>query len=133
MVSMIIAPPTIVSKLGCSLITNQTQIGPKIVSRRKKRLTSAAVINLGAIVTRTKGIATHITHIKGIKIISFPINSKLSTKEKANIATHNFPITADGTRSLSFAYLAKVALQASPKAVTRPKKSPRKLPKFRES
>ena len=133
MVTMIIAPPIIVSKLGCSLITNQTQIGPKIVSRRKKRLTSAAVINLGAIVTRTKGIATHITHIKGIKIISFPINSKLSTKKKANIATHNFPITADGTRSLFFAYLAKVALQANPKAVTRPKKSPRKLPNFRES
>ena len=132
-VIIITIPPIIVSILGCSLITNQTQIGPKIVSRRKKRLTSAAVINLGAIVTRTKGIATHITHIKGIKIISFPISSKLSTKKKANIATHNFPITADGTRSLSFAYLAKVALQASPKAVTRPKKSPRKLPKFIES
>ena len=133
MVTTITEPPKIVSMLGCSLITNQTQIGPKIVSRRKKRLTSAAVINLGAIVTRTKGMATHITHIKGIKIMSFPINSKLSTKKKANIATHNFPITAEGTRSLSFAYLAKVALQANPKAVTRPKKSPRKLPKFRES
>ena len=104
-----------------------------MVSSRKKRLTSAAVINLGAIVTSTNGIATHITHIKGIKIISFPINSKLSTKKKANKATHNFPITAEGTRSLFFAYLANVALQASPKAVTRPKKSPKKLPNFRES
>ena len=54
--------------LGCSLITNQTQIGPIIVSSRKKRLTSSAGINLGAIVTKTKGNATHITHIKGIII-----------------------------------------------------------------
>ena len=58
-----------VSKLGCSFITNQTHIGPNIVSKRKKRLTSAAVINLGAIVTRTKGIATHITHINGMKVL----------------------------------------------------------------
>ena len=58
-------PPTIVSILGCSLITSQTQIGPKITSSKKKRFTSAAVINLGAIVTSTKGIATHITHIRG--------------------------------------------------------------------
>ena len=76
-----------VSKLGCSLITIQTHIGPSIVSNKKKRLTSAAVINLGAIVTKTKGIATHITHIKGIKMISLSINSKFSTKKKANIAT----------------------------------------------
>ena len=59
-------PPKIVSKLGCSLITSQTQIGPSIVSIKKKRLTSAPVINLGAIVISTKGIATHIIHIKGI-------------------------------------------------------------------
>ena len=38
---------------------NQTQIGPIIVSSRKKRFTSAAGINLGAMVTNTKGIATH--------------------------------------------------------------------------
>ena len=47
-------------------MTSHTQIGPRIVSSKKKRLTSAAVINLGAIVTKTKGIATHKTHIKGI-------------------------------------------------------------------
>ena len=39
-----------------------------MVSRRKNKLTSAAGMNLGAIVTRTKGMATHIMHIKGIKI-----------------------------------------------------------------
>ena len=43
--------------LGCSFIISQTQIGPIIVSKRK-RFTSAAGINLGAIVTNTKGIAT---------------------------------------------------------------------------
>jgi hypothetical protein len=35
---------------------------------KKNRLTSSAGINLGAIVTRTKGIATHIIHIKGCYI-----------------------------------------------------------------
>ena len=37
----------------------------KLVNKKNK-LTSAAVINLGAIVTKTNGMATHITHIKGI-------------------------------------------------------------------
>ena len=121
---MITEPPNIVSKLGCSLITNHTQTGPSIVSSRKKRLTSAAVINLGAIVTKTKGIATHIIHIRGIKIMSFPTNSKFFTKKKANIATHNFPIIAEGTKSLDLANLARTALQARPKAVTKPNRSP---------
>ena len=66
MVVIITKPPWSVSILGCSLITSQTQIGPSIVSIKKKRLTSAPVINLGAIVINTKGIATHIIHIKGI-------------------------------------------------------------------
>ena len=83
MVSMITAPPWIVSILGCSLITSHTQKGPMIVSSKKKRLTSSAGINLGAIVTKTNGIATHITHINGtnkvllkkIKHIRFLLNS----------------------------------------------------------
>ena len=33
---MIIEPPKMVSKLGCSLITSHTQIGPSIVSNKKK-------------------------------------------------------------------------------------------------
>ena len=73
-VVIIIMPPRIVSKVGCSLITNHTQRGPKIVSSKKKRFTSAAVIYLGAKVTNTNGIATHITHIKGIIVRSFPSN-----------------------------------------------------------
>ena len=67
------APPWRVSILGCSFIINQTQIGPIIVSNKKKRFTSAAVINLGAIVTKTNGIATHRTHIKGTIIGLFPL------------------------------------------------------------
>ena len=70
MAVMITAPPCIVSRLGCSLIINHTQIGPIIVSNKKNRFTSAAGMNLGAIVTNTKGIATHITHIKGTIIKS---------------------------------------------------------------
>ena len=80
MVNIIIEPPCIVSKVGCSLMNNHTQIGPIIVSKRKNRLTSAADINLGAIVTKTKGKATHITHIKGTMIKSNSTSVKLLTK-----------------------------------------------------
>ena len=69
-VIIITVPPSIVSKLGFSLITIQTHIGPAITSNKKNKFTSAAVINLGAIVTSTKGIATHIIHINGTIIIS---------------------------------------------------------------
>ena len=103
------APPIIVSILGCSLITIHTQRGPNIVSSKKKRFTSAAVIYLGANVTNTNGIATHMTHIKGIIKISFSTNSKLSTKKKANIATKSLPKTAEGTKSMFFEYLARLA------------------------
>ena len=65
-VRIIIDPPMIVSMLGCSWITNQTQRGPKIVSSKKKRLTSGAVMYLGAMVTHTNGMAIQNIHIKGI-------------------------------------------------------------------
>ena len=55
---MITVPPWMVSMLGCSLIIIHTQKGPIMVSNRKNKLTSSAGINLGAIVTNTKGIAT---------------------------------------------------------------------------
>ena len=71
-VTTITDPPIIASKLGCSLITNHTQSGPKMVSSKKKRFTSAAVIYLGAKVTKTNGIATHMIHITGIITVSFP-------------------------------------------------------------
>ena len=122
--AIIITPPCRVSILGCSLIINQTQIGPIIVSNKKKRFTSAAGINLGAIVTKTNGIATHRTHIKGTIIKSEPKREKLSTKKKAKIATQSLPITAEGTKSLFLANLAITALHASPKAVIIPNKSP---------
>ena len=95
-----------------------------MVSNRKNKLTSSAGINLGAIVTSTKGIATHIIHIKGMNIKSVPTREKLSTKRKAKIATQSLPITAEGTKSLFFANLAITALQARPKAVIKPNKSP---------
>ena len=82
-VATIIDPPKIVSKLGCSLITSQTHNGPNMVSSKKKMLTSAAVMYLGARVTRTKGIATHMMHIRGIIIRSFSFNANLSAKNKA--------------------------------------------------
>ena len=62
-----------------------------MVSSKKKRLTSAAGMNLGAIVTSTKGIATQRIHIKGIINRSLSIRAKLSIKNKAKVATNNFP------------------------------------------
>ena len=113
-----------VSRDGCSLITNQTQNGPIIVSNKKNKFTSSAGINLGAIVTNTNGIATHITHIKGTIIKSEPMSEKESTKKKAKIATQSLPITAEGTKSLFLANRAITALEASPKDVIIPNKSP---------
>ena len=93
MVVIIIPPPWSVSILGCSLIISQTQIGPIMVSNKKNKLTSAAGINLGAIVTNTKGIATHITPINGIIKMSLSTKAILSMKNNAKIATKSLPIT----------------------------------------
>jgi len=107
--------------LGCSLIIIQTQIGPMIVSNKKNKFTSAAGINLGAIVTKTKGIATQRIHIAGIIMRSFSIKAKLSIKNKAKVATNNFPITAAGTKFLDFADRIVTAPTARPIAVINPK------------
>ena len=80
-VVIITIPPIIVSVLGCSFMTNQTQRGPNIVSSKKKRLTSAALIYLGAKVIRTKGIATHMMHISGIIIVTIAAHSILNLKK----------------------------------------------------
>ena len=90
---------------GPSLITNQTHIGPIIVSNKKKRFTSAAGINLGAIVTKTNGIATQRIHIKGTIIKSFSIKAKLSMKKRAKVATNNLPPTAAGTKFFDFNFI----------------------------
>ena len=109
---MIIEPPKIVSILGCSFMTIHTHTGPKIVSS-KKEINLRTSYKSWCYCYKTNG-KRHTLYIKGTKIISFPISSKFFTK-KANIATNNFPNTADSTRSLSLAYLAIVALQARPK------------------
>jgi hypothetical protein len=110
--------------LGCSLITIHTQKGPMIVSNKKNKFTSSAGINLGAIVTITKGIATHITHIKGTIYKSWSMRVYVSIKNIAKIATNNFPTTAAGTRFFFLADLMVTAPTANPKAVTSPNKSP---------
>ena len=110
--------------LGCSLIMNQTQRGPIIVSNKKKRFTSAAGINLGAIVTNTKGIATQKTHIKGTIMRSSSISKKLSMKNNAIVATNNLPITAAGTKFFDFADLIVTAPAANPIAVKKARISP---------
>ena len=123
-VAIITIPPWRVSILGCSLIISQTQIGPIIVSNKKKRFTSAAGINLGAIVTKTNGIATHKIHIRGTMIKSFSLSTKLSIKNKAKVATNNLPTTAAGTKFLVLADLIVTAPTAKPIAVINPSISP---------
>ena len=132
-VTIIIIPPIIVSVLGCSFMTNQTQMGPNIVSSRKKRLTSAALMYLGAKVIRTKGIATHMMHISGIMIESFPFKTKLSANKRAINATINFPIIAEGTRLIFFVDLIITAPTAKPVAQINPKKFPKTSPLSKES
>ena len=132
-VIIIIIPPIIVSVLGLSFTTIQTHIGPIITSNKKNKLTSAAVIYLGAIVTRTNGIATHRTHINGTIIISVLIRLKLFTKTNAKAAVPSFPITAAGTKSLSLANLARFAFTANQRAVMKPNISPTIFPNFTES
>ena len=104
----------------------------KLVNKKNK-LTSAAVIYLGAIVTRTNGIATHRIHINGTIIISVLIRLKLFTKTNAKAAVPSFPITAAGTKSLSLANLARFAFIAKPRAVMKPNISPTIFPNFTES
>ena len=95
-----------------------------MVSSKKNKLTSAAGINLGAIVTKTNGIATQRIHINGTMIKSFSTQVKLSMKIKAKVATNSFPITAAGTKFLDFADLIVTAPTARPIAVINPKISP---------
>ena len=95
-----------------------------MVSNRKNRLTSAAGINLGAIVTNTKGIATHRMHIRGTMIKSLFSRTKFSIKNNANVATNNLPTTAAGTKFFYFSDMIVTAPTARPIAVTNPSISP---------
>ena len=81
-------------------------------------------MNLGAIVTKTNGIATQSTHIKGTIIRSFSTSTKLSIKNRAKVATNNLPTTAAGTKFLDLPDLIVTAPTARPIAVTNPKISP---------
>ena len=95
------------------MITIHTQIGPIIVSNKKNRFTSSAGINLGAIVTITKGIATHRIHIKGT-IKGLDQQNKTLNEKNCKIATNNLPTTAAGTRFFDLADLIVTAPTASP-------------------
>ncbi len=99
-------------------------MGPNIVSSKKNKLTSAAGMNLGAIVTKTNGIATQRIHIKGTIIKSLLVSAKFSMNNKAKVATSNFPTTAAGTKFFDFAERIVTAPTANPIAVINPKISP---------
>ena len=75
-------------------------------------------------VTKTKGIATQRIHITGIIMRSLSISIKLSMKNKAKVATNNFPTTAAGIKFLVLADLIVTAPTANPNAVINPKISP---------
>ena len=118
---MITTPPIIVSVLGCSLITNHTHKGPKTVSSKKNKLTSAAVTYLGANVIKTKGIATQNTHIAGIIKKSLPLMLKSSTKNKHIKAIISFAVIAEGIKlAFFFPALIITAPAAKPKAQINP-------------
>ena len=95
-----------------------------LVTIAPRFITAAAVINLGAIVTSTNGIATHKIHISGTINKSLSISTKLSIKNKAKEATNNLPTTAAGTKFFVLADLIVIAPKAKPKAVIKPKTSP---------
>ena len=95
---IITTPPISVSILGCSLITNHTQIGPNIVSSKKNKFTSAAIIYLGAKVIKTNGIATQNIHIAGIIKKSFPLIFRSSTKNSAIKAIKSLAVIAEGIK-----------------------------------
>jgi hypothetical protein len=57
-------------------------------------------------------------------IRSLSKRAKLSTNNKAKIATNSLPTTAAGTKFLDFADLIVTAPTARPIAVINPKKSP---------
>ena len=97
------------------------------------KLHPMACINLGAIVTKTKGIATQRIHIKGTIRISFPFKLKLSINKRAKRATKSFPTTAAGTKFFDLADRIVTAPTAKPTAVIKPNMSPKKLPNLRES
>ena len=96
-----------------------------MVSSKKNKFTSAAGINLGAIVTNTNGIATHRMHIKGTIIRSLFSRTKLSIKNNAKVATNNFPTPAAGTKFIDLAHRIITEPNGSPMAVKNPKRSPR--------
>ena len=101
--------------LGCSLITNHTQKGPKTVSSKKNKLTSAAVIYLGAKVIKTKGIATQNTHIAGIINKSLPLMVRLSAKNRHIRAIISLAVIAEGIKfALFFPALILLLLQQDP-------------------
>ena len=104
-----------------------------MVSSRKKRLTSGAVIYLGAKVINTKGIVTHAIHMIGTIATSFPLKMRFSVKKKAIKATNNLPIIAEGTKLIFFADLIITAPAAKPVAQINPKKLPKISPLSKES
>ena len=57
-------------------------------------------------------------------IKSLSISTKLSIKNKAKVATNNFPTTAAGTKFFDFAALMVTAPTARPSAVINPRISP---------
>ena len=104
-----------------------------MVSSKKKRLTSAAVIYLGAKVTKTNGIATHMIHINGTITKSPPSSLSSFANSKAIKVTVNFPIIAEGTKLILFADLIITAPTANPAAQTKPRRFPKRSPDYKES
>ena len=94
-------------------------------------MTSAAGINLGAIVTNTKVIATYRMHIKGTIIKSSFSRTKLSMKNRAKVATNNLPTTSSVINFLDYSQRIVPYPTATPIAFIITKISPYKFPNFK--
>ena len=109
--------------------------GLKYIYWKKAREGEYAISDDGYVakVIKTKGIATHMIHISGIIIESFPFKTKLSANKSAINVTISLPIIAEGTRLIFFADLIITAPTAKPVAQINPKKFPKRSPLSKES
>ena len=119
--------------MGCSFITNQTQIGPKTVSNIKNNCTSCAGIYLGAKVRKVNGRNTQKKHIKKIRYISKPTKLISCKKKNAVVAIKNLANNNEGKKLLIFPYLIITELEPTKKAVAKAIISPNNLPPSYES
>ena len=90
--------------MGCSLIKNHTQRGPKTVSKRKKIPTSGELIYWGARLINTNEKPTVII-MSEVNNKSKPVITNVAANGKANKAVNDLPNIYEGTKLISLKLL----------------------------